>query len=133
MKTVTNSRNLNSIIMVVGQQLAMSISISDLKSGIQTVLRQIDGFIKYNAWGPNLDSRTAGYLANLHPVHHNRDKVHKDVESFLIDTMRLDNEEPVFPEFKVVPSSAGDNKSNKKISSRFLANECRDEPSAAIM
>jgi hypothetical protein len=97
------------------------------------VLRQVDGFIKYNAWGPNLDSRTAGYLANLHLVHHNRDKVHKYVESFLIDKMLLDNEEPVFPEFIIVPSSAGDNKSNKQISSRFLAIAYRDEPSAAIM
>jgi hypothetical protein len=132
MQTVTNSRNSNSILMV-GQQLAMSISISDLKSGIQTVLRQVDGFIKYNAWDKNLDSRTAGYLANLHPVHHNRDKVQRDVESFLADQMRLDNEDPDFPVFKVVPSSAGDNKSNKKISSRFLAIECRDEPSAAIL
>jgi hypothetical protein len=129
---VTNSRNSNSIIMV-GQQLAMSISISDLKSGIQTVLRQVDGFIKYNAWGPNLDSQSAGYLANLHPVHYNREKIHRDVQSFLVDTMRLDNEDPYFPEFKVVPSSAGDNKSNKKISSRFLAIECREEPSAVIM
>jgi hypothetical protein len=132
MQTVTNSQNLNSIIMV-SQQLVMSISISDLKSGIHTVIRQVNGFIKYNAWGKNLDFHTTGYLANLHPIHHNRGKVHKDIESFLIDMMRLDNEEPAFPKFKVVPSSAGDNKSNKKISSWFLAIECCDEPSAAIM
>jgi hypothetical protein len=53
MQTVTNSRNSNSIIMV-GMELTMSISISDLKSGIQTVLREVDGFIKYNAWGKRI-------------------------------------------------------------------------------
>jgi hypothetical protein len=63
-KTVTNMRNSNSIIMV-GHQLAMSISISILKQGIHTILRQVDWFIKYNAWGENLDPRMAGYTANF--------------------------------------------------------------------
>jgi hypothetical protein len=112
---------------MVGHQIAMSISISELKQGIQSGLRQADGFIKYNEWGNNLEARTAGYAVNLHPVHHNREKVQQDIASFLTDTMRADGLEQGFPEFKVVPSSAGDNKSNKKVSTRFLAIECRNE------
>jgi hypothetical protein len=85
MKIVTNTRNLNAIIMV-GHQLAMSISLSEMKQGIQTILRQVDGFVKYNAWNEHLDSRVAGYTANLHPaVHHNREKVQTDISNFLGD------------------------------------------------
>jgi hypothetical protein len=109
----------------------MSISISELKQGIHSVLHQADGFIKYNEWGNNLDARTAGYVGNLHPVHHNRENVQRDIASFLTDTMRADGLEPGFPEFKVVPSSAGDNKSNKNVSTRFLAIECRNETEAS--
>jgi hypothetical protein len=47
--------------------------------------------------------------------------------------MKLDGDNPIYPEFKVVPAHAGDNKFNKKVSSRFLAIECRDERSAAAM
>jgi hypothetical protein len=129
-QTVMNKRNYNSIVMV-GHQIAMSISISELKQGIHSTLRQADGYIKYNAWGDNLNARIAGYAANLHPVHHNREKVQRDISSFLRDTMRADNLEPGFPDFKVVPSSAGDNKSNKKVSSRFLAIECQNETDAS--
>jgi hypothetical protein len=55
MKIVTNTRNSNAIIMV-GPQLAMSTSLSGMKQSIQTILRQVDGFVKYNAWEENLDS-----------------------------------------------------------------------------
>jgi hypothetical protein len=47
--------------------------------------------------------------------------------------MKIDGDDPVYPEFKKFPSHAGDNKSNKKVSSRFLAIECRDERSAAAL
>jgi hypothetical protein len=81
-----NKRNYNSIVMV-GHQIAMSISISELKQGIHSILRKADGYIKSNVWGENLEARTAGYAANLHPVHHNREKVQRDIASFLTDTM----------------------------------------------
>jgi hypothetical protein len=55
--------------MVGHHQLAMSISLSEMKQGIQTILRTVNGFVKYNAWNEHLDSRVAGYTANLHPVH----------------------------------------------------------------
>jgi hypothetical protein len=48
MQIVTNTRN-STVIIMVGHQLAMSISVSEMKQGIQTVLRQVDGFVKYNA------------------------------------------------------------------------------------
>jgi hypothetical protein len=73
-QTIMNKRNENSIVMV-RHQIAMSIFISELKQGIHSILRQADGYIKYNVWGDNLDARTAGYTVNLHPVHHNREKV----------------------------------------------------------
>jgi hypothetical protein len=68
--TVMNQRNSTAIIKV-GHTIAMSISLSELKQGIHTLLRQVDGFIKYNAWYEHLDARSAGHIANLHPVHHN--------------------------------------------------------------
>jgi hypothetical protein len=71
MMKVTNARNDKAIIMV-GHQLAIPMSLSDLKQGIQDTLRDVQGFIKFNDWGPNLDARSAGFLSNLHPVHHNR-------------------------------------------------------------
>jgi hypothetical protein len=132
MQIVTNTRNSSAIIMV-GYQLAMSISLLEMKQGIQTFLRQVDGFVKYNAWHENLDSHVAGYTANLHPLHHNREKVQHDIEKFLGEMMTIDGDNPFFPEFKVVPSHAGNSKSNKKVSSRFLAIECRDEKSAAVL
>jgi hypothetical protein len=100
---------------------------------IQTVLCQVDDFVKYNAWHENVDSRVAGYTANLHPVHHNREKVQHVIANFLGDMMKIDCDDPFYPEFKVVPSHAGDNKSNKKVSSRFLAIVCRNKTFAAVM
>jgi hypothetical protein len=112
MKIVTNTRNLKAIIMV-GHQLAMNILLSEMKQGIQMILRLVDGFVKYNAWNEHLDSCVAGYMANLHPVHHNREKVQTDIEHFLGNMMEIDGDDPIYPEFKVVPSHASDNKSNK--------------------
>jgi hypothetical protein len=53
MQIVTNTRNSSAIIMV-GHQLGMSISLSEMKQGIQTVLRQVDAFVKYNAHGTKI-------------------------------------------------------------------------------
>jgi hypothetical protein len=66
MTKVTNNRNDN-VIIIVGHQIASSLSLSDLKHGMQTVLRQTNCFIKFNDWGAHLDSRIVGYIANLHP------------------------------------------------------------------
>jgi hypothetical protein len=129
--TVTNSRNADAIIKV-GHKIAMSISISDLKKGIHATLRQYDGFIKYNVWDEHIDARTAGYLANLHPVHHNRETICCDVENILLASLRADNAPLEFPQFLVVPSTANDNKSNKKVSSRLLAIECKNKIDAVL-
>jgi hypothetical protein len=58
MMKVTDARNDKAIIMV-GHQLAIPMSLSDLKQGIQDTLRDVKGFIKFNGWGPNLNARSA--------------------------------------------------------------------------
>jgi hypothetical protein len=55
-QTVMNKRDSNSIVMV-GHQIAMRISITELKQGIHSILRKADGYIQYNAWDDNLDAR----------------------------------------------------------------------------
>jgi hypothetical protein len=121
---VTNARNEKAIIMV-GHHIASMVSLSDLKQGIQDTLRAINGFIKINDWGIHLDSRSAGFLANLHPVHHNRELIQSDIAKFLNDLMCDDNKTSAMPDFKVVPSSANKSQSNKRVSSRFLAITCK--------
>jgi hypothetical protein len=51
----------------------------------------------------HLDARTTGYAANLHPVHHNCDKVCRDIENLLCDSIPIDNVEVKFPQFQIVP------------------------------
>jgi hypothetical protein len=72
MMKVTNIRNDKAIIMV-GHQIASSMGLSDIKQGIKDTLRSVNGFIKINDWGSDFDSRSAGFLANLRPVHHNHE------------------------------------------------------------
>jgi hypothetical protein len=74
MTKVTNSRNERAII-IVGHKIALTMSLYDMKKGIQDTLKAVNGFIKINDWGENLDSRSAGFLAHLHPVHHNRETI----------------------------------------------------------
>jgi hypothetical protein len=129
MMKVTNARNNNAIIFV-GHHIASPMSVSDLKQGIQDTLRSVNGFIKINDWGIHLDSRSAGFLAILHPVHHNREMIQKDITKFLNDS-KCDKIDPSpLPEFKVVPSTANGSQSNKRISSRFLAITCKNSEDA---
>jgi hypothetical protein len=104
-----------------------------LKRSIQATLRTANCFIKMNDWGASLDSRTSGYLANLHPVHHNRDTIHRDVREFLRSSMMDDADESNLPDFKVVPSSANESHSNKRVSSRFLAITCKNSDDALVI
>jgi hypothetical protein len=71
-----------------------------------------------------LDSRSAGFLANLHPVHHDREQIQHDVAKFLNDSMSDDADKSEMPDVKVVASSANESNSNKRVSSRFLAITC---------
>jgi hypothetical protein len=125
MTKVTNTRNENAIIMV-GHHIATSTGFSDMKQGIHDTLRAVNGFIKINDCGSHLDSRSAGFLANLHPVHHNREMIKSDIVKFLNDSMCDDADTDPLPEFKVVPSSANDSQSNKRLSSRLLAMTCKN-------
>jgi hypothetical protein len=120
MTKVNNTRNENAIIMV-GHHIATSTGFSDMKQGIHDTLRSVNGFIKINDWGSHLDSRSAGFLVNLHPVHHNREMIKSDIVKFLNDSMCDGADTDPLPEFKVVPSSANDSQSNK----RFLAITCK--------
>jgi hypothetical protein len=120
MKKVTNTRNENAIIMV-GHHIATSTGFSDMKQGIHDTLRAAKGFIKINDWGSHVDSRSAGFLANLHPVHHNRAMIKSNIVKFLNDSMDHDADTDPLPEFKVVPSSTNESHSNKRLSLRFLA------------
>jgi hypothetical protein len=52
-------------------------------------------------------------------------KVCHDVENLLRDSMCIAYVKAEFPQFQIVPSSANDNKPNKKVSSRFLSIECK--------
>jgi hypothetical protein len=101
-----------------------------MKYGNKSTLKQVTGFIKINDWGEPLDSRTAGYLSNLHPVHHNRSMIQNDIAKFLNDSMTDDTDESMMPDFKVVPSSANETTSNKRLSSRFLAINCKNSADA---
>jgi hypothetical protein len=129
MMTVTNNRNDKAIIMV-GHQLAIPMSLSGMKHDIKDTLRSVNGFIKITDWGSDLDSRSAGLLANLHPVHHNRELIKSDIAKFLNDSMCDDTDPLPMPPFKVVPSSANDSLSNKRLSSRFLAITCKNSEDA---
>jgi hypothetical protein len=115
MMKVTNTRNDKAIIMV-GHQIASPMGLSDIKQGIKDTFRSVNGFIKINDWGSDLDSRSAGFLANLHPVHHNRDLIHSDIKIVLKDSMCDDAGPSQIPKFKVVPSSANESQSNKRVS-----------------
>jgi hypothetical protein len=132
MMKVTNARNDKAIIMV-GHQIATPLSLFDLKQGIQDTLREVNGFIKINDWGIHLDLRSAGFLANLHPVHHNRELIQSGIAKFLNDSMCDDNESLPMPDFKVVPSSANESQSNKRVSSRFLAITCKNSEDALFL
>jgi hypothetical protein len=129
MMKVTNARNDNAIILV-GHHIATPMSLSDLKQGIQDTLRAVDGFIKINDWGIHLDSLSAGFLVNLHPVHHNRAMIQTDIAKFLNDSMCDEPDPSSLPEFKVVPLTANESQSNKRISSRFLAITCKNSDDA---
>jgi hypothetical protein len=129
MMKVTNTRNKKAII-IVGHQIASSLSLSDLKQGIKDTLQSVNEFIKINDWGSDLDSRSAGFLTNLHPVHHNRDLIKSDISKFLNDSMWDKAGTSPVPEFKVVPSSANESQSNKRVSSRFLAITCKNSDDA---
>jgi hypothetical protein len=102
------------------------LSLSNLKHGIQATLRSVNGFIKIHDWGPHLDSRSAGFLANLHPVHHDRELIQNDVAKFLNSSMSDDADISAVPDFQVVPSSANESNSNKRVTSRFLAITCKN-------
>jgi hypothetical protein len=132
MMKVTNTRNDKAIIMV-GHQIASPMGLSDIKQGIKDTLRYVNGFIKINDWGSDLNSRSAGFLSNLHPVHHNRDLIHSDITKFLKDSMCDDAGPSPIPEFKVVPSSANESQSNKRISSQFLATTCKNSDEALVL
>jgi hypothetical protein len=132
MMKVTNTRNDKAIIMV-GHQIASSIGLSDIKQGIKDTLNSVNGFIKINDWGSDLDSRSAGFLANLHPVHHDRDLIQNDIVKFLNDSMCDESNSSPRPEFKVVPSSANESQSNKRVSSRFLAITCKNSDDALLL
>jgi hypothetical protein len=132
MMKVTNARNDNAIILV-GHQIATPLSLSDIKQGIQDTLRAVNGFIKINDWGINLDSRSAGFLANLHPVHHNREMIQTDIAKFLNDSMWDETDPSPIPDFKVVPLSANESQSNKRISPRFLAITCKNSDDALLL
>jgi hypothetical protein len=132
MMKVTNTRNEKAIIMV-GHHIATPLSLSDLKQGIQDTLRAGNGYIKINDWGIHLDSRSAGFLTNLHTVHHNREMIQSDIAKFLNDSMCNNNETSPIPEFKVVPSSANESLSNKRVSSRFLAITCKNSEDAPFL
>jgi hypothetical protein len=125
----TNARNDNAIILI-GHHIATPMSVSDLKQGIQDTLRSVNGFIKINDWGIKLDSRSAGFLANLHPVHHNLAMIQTDTAKFLNDSMCDKTDPSHVPEFKAVPSTANESQSNKRISSRFLAITCKHSDDA---
>jgi hypothetical protein len=129
MMKVTNTRNEKAII-IVRHQIAWSLSLSDLKQGVKDTLQSVNGFIKFNDWGSDLDSRSAGFLANLHPVHHNRDTIQSDIAKFLNDSMCDKVGTSPVPDFKVVPSSANESQSNKRVSSRFLAITCKNSDDA---
>jgi hypothetical protein len=47
--------------------------------------------------------------------------------------MTDDHDTTAIPDFKVVPSSANESKSNKRVSSRFLAVTCRNSEDALIL
>jgi hypothetical protein len=129
-QTVKNERNANTII-IVGHNVTSSLSLSDLKHSIQPTLRATNCFLKINDWGPELDSRTAGYIHNLHPVHHDRSIIHHDIKLFLHSTMS--DEFDSLPEFKVVPSSANESHTYKNLPSRFLAITCKDRNDALLV
>jgi hypothetical protein len=113
------------------KSVASSLSLSDLKHSIQPTLRATNCFVKINDWEENRDSRTTGYLRNLHPIHQDRDIIQKDV-SFFLDSVQPDDSPPL-PVFKIVPSSATESQSNKNLSSRFLAITCKNKADAQIM
>jgi hypothetical protein len=107
--------------------------LSDIKQGIKDTLRSVDGFIKINDWGSDLESHSAGFLANLHPVHHNHDLIHSDMKKMFKDSM-CDNAGPSpISKFKVVPSSANGSQSNRRVSSRFLAITCKNSDGALLL
>jgi hypothetical protein len=110
MMKVTNPRY-DKVIIMVGLQLAMTLSLSDMRQGIQSTLKQVNGFININDWFANLDSCMAGYLSNLYPVHHNRPMIQSDIAKFLNDSMTDDEDATTMPDFKVVPSSANESTS----------------------
>jgi hypothetical protein len=132
MMKVTNTRNEKAIIMV-GHQITTLLSLSDIKQGIQDTLRAVNGFIKINDWDINLDSRSAGFLANLHPIHHDRELIQSDIAKFLNDSMVDDANTLTMPDFKVVPSSVNESQSNKRVSSRFLAITCKNSNDALTL
>jgi hypothetical protein len=132
MMKVTNARNEKSIIMV-SHHIASTLSVSDLKQGIKDTLCTVNGFIKINDWGIHLDSHSVGFLANLHPVHHNQELIQSDIAKFLNDSMCDDNETSEMPDFKVVPSSAKNSQLNKRVSSRFLAITCKNSADALFL
>jgi hypothetical protein len=104
MTKVTNTRNENTIIMV-GHHIANTTGFSDMQQGINDTLRAVNGFIKINDWGMHLDSHSVGFLANRHPVHHNREMIKSDIVNFLNDLMCDDAYTVPLPDFKVVLSS----------------------------
>jgi hypothetical protein len=89
--------------------------------------------MKINDWGIHLDSRSSGFLANLHPVHHNHEMIKSDIKKILSDSMCEENGSSHMPDFKVVPSSVNDSHSNKRVSSRFLAITCKNSEDALIL
>jgi hypothetical protein len=130
MTTVKNEKNAKSIT-IVGHTVASSLSLSDLNHSIQLTLHATNCFVKINDWAEHLDSRTAGYLRNLHPVHHDRKIIHNEVASFLASVTFDDSLS--LAEFKIVPASATESQSNKALSSRFLAVTCKNKEDAQII
>jgi hypothetical protein len=66
-------------------------------------------------------------------VHHNRGLIHSDITKFLKDWMCAAAGPSPIPEFKVVPSSANDSQSNKRVSSRFVAITCKNSNEALVL
>jgi hypothetical protein len=130
MQKVTNARKNEKAIIMVGHHIATPLSLSDIKQGIHDTLCRVNGFIKINDWGIHLDSRSAGFLANLQPVHHNRELIQSDIAKFLNNSMCEDADTSPMSDFKVVPSSANESQSNKRVSSRFLAITCKNSEEA---
>ena len=111
-------------LVAVSHAIQSSISLSDIKSNIHTLLSTQRITLSINTW-PTLDVRDIGWLYGVHHQFHNRD----ELSDFLTDSLKKYNKLDTLPPFRLYVKSVTNGKpsSPDRISTPAVHIECKSE------